>query len=144
MHSHILTMILVNNNTKSVLLARNESTLSTKGGGEKQTIIFTINFVAFKKVSHFLFTPTGADMTIDDRSYVMQAVATMPLYTSVIYFYPRLLPLHDIDPQGADLPQQLRCSFDKFLDDGAYLLGTFITSESTFFPLCAIPKYGWL
>ncbi|XP_034948531.1 protein transport protein Sec24D [Chelonus insularis] len=64
----------------------------------------------------------GADMTIDDRSYVMQAVATMPLYTSVVYFYPRLLPLHDVDPQDTELPQQLRCSFDKFADDGAYLL----------------------
>ncbi|KAK0097191.1 hypothetical protein PV326_003005 [Microctonus aethiopoides] len=64
----------------------------------------------------------GSDMTIDDRSYVMQAVATMPLYTSVIYFYPRLLPLHDIDVQAEELPQQLRCSFDKFAGDGAYLL----------------------
>ncbi|XP_015606449.1 protein transport protein Sec24C isoform X2 [Cephus cinctus] len=64
----------------------------------------------------------GADMTIDDRSYVMQAVATMPIHTSVAYFYPRLIPLHDIDPQGTDLPQMLRCSIDKFAEDGAYLL----------------------
>ncbi|XP_057335503.1 protein transport protein Sec24C [Microplitis mediator] len=64
----------------------------------------------------------GSDMTIDDRSFVMQAVVTMPLYTSVIYFYPRLLPLHDVDTQATELPQQLRCSFDKFTDDGAFLL----------------------
>ncbi|XP_008546955.1 protein transport protein Sec24D [Microplitis demolitor] len=64
----------------------------------------------------------GSDMTIDDRSFVMQAVVTMPLYTSVIYFYPRLLPLHDLDTQAMELPQQLRCSFDKFTDDGAFLL----------------------
>ncbi|XP_063979961.1 protein transport protein Sec24C [Diachasmimorpha longicaudata] len=64
----------------------------------------------------------GADMTIDDRTFVMMAVATMPLYTSVNYFYPRLLPLHDIDPQANELPQQLRCSIDKFSEDGAYLL----------------------
>ncbi|XP_012287233.1 protein transport protein Sec24C isoform X2 [Orussus abietinus] len=64
----------------------------------------------------------GADMTIDDRSYVMQAVATMPVSTSVAYIYPRLLPLHDIDPQDSGLPQMLRCSIDKFTDDGAYLL----------------------
>ncbi|XP_014484007.1 PREDICTED: protein transport protein Sec24C isoform X2 [Dinoponera quadriceps] len=64
----------------------------------------------------------GADMTIDDRSFVMQAVATMPIATSVVYTYPRLLPLHDVDPQDTDLPPMLRCSIDKFTDDGAYLL----------------------
>ncbi|XP_017761050.1 PREDICTED: protein transport protein Sec24C isoform X2 [Eufriesea mexicana] len=64
----------------------------------------------------------GADMSIDDRSFVMQAVATMPISISVVYIYPRLLPLHDVDPQDTELPQMLRCSFDKFTDDGAYLL----------------------
>ncbi|KAG7207356.1 hypothetical protein KM043_009019 [Ampulex compressa] len=64
----------------------------------------------------------GADMSIDDRSYVMQAVATMPVSISVVYTYPRLLPLHDIDPEGTELPEMLRCSIDNFTDDGAYLL----------------------
>jgi protein transport protein SEC24 len=62
-------------------------------------------------------------MTIDDRSYVMQAVATMPIFISITYIYPRLFPLHDIDPQDTELPPMLRCSIDKFTDDGAYLLG---------------------
>nr|XP_003707701.1 PREDICTED: protein transport protein Sec24C [Megachile rotundata] len=64
----------------------------------------------------------GADMTIDDRSFVMQAVATMPISISVVYIYPRLLPLHNVDPQDTELPQMLRCSINKFTDDGAYLL----------------------
>ncbi|XP_012263622.2 protein transport protein Sec24C [Athalia rosae] len=64
----------------------------------------------------------GADMTIDDRSFVMQAVATMDIPTSVAYFYPRLLPLHDVDPQSTEMPQMVRCSIDKFTEDGAYLL----------------------
>lgn len=64
-------------------------------------------------------------MTIDDRSFVMQAVATMPISTSVVYMYPRLLPLHDVDPDSTDLPQMLRCSIDKFTEDGAYLLGMY-------------------
>ena len=64
----------------------------------------------------------GADMTIDDRSFVMQAVTTMPISISVVYTYPRLLPLNDVDPQDTELPQILRCSIDKFADDGAYLL----------------------
>lgn len=64
----------------------------------------------------------GSDMTIDDRSYVMQAVTTMPISISVAYIYPRLFPLHDVDPQDTELPPMLRCSIDKFTDDGAYLL----------------------
>ncbi|KMQ92236.1 protein transport protein sec24c-like protein [Lasius niger] len=64
----------------------------------------------------------GADMTIDDRSYVMQTVATMPIFISIAYTYPRLFPLHDVDPQDTELPPMLRCSIDKFADDGAYLL----------------------
>jgi len=66
---------------------------------------------------------SGADMTIDDRSYVMQAVATMPIFISVAYTYPRLFSLHDIDSADTELPTMLRCSIDKFTDDGAYLLG---------------------
>lgn len=62
-------------------------------------------------------------MTIDDRSFVMQAVATMPISISVVYTYPRLITLHNVDPQDTELPQMLRCSLDKFTDDGAYLLG---------------------
>lgn len=65
-------------------------------------------------------------MTIDDRSFVMQAVATMDIPTSVAYFYPRLIPLHDLDPQSNEFPQMVRCSIDKFTDDGAFLLGTIL------------------
>lgn len=82
-------------------------------------VIYNIEFIFF-----FIL---GADMTIDDRSYVMQAVATMPISISVAYTYPRLFPLHDVDPQDTELPPMLRCSIDKFTDDGAYLLGNKIT-----------------
>lgn len=77
------------------------------------------------------FFCSGADMTIDDRSYVMQAVATMPIFISIAYIYPRLFPLHDVDPQDTELPPMLRCSIDKFTDDGAYLLGKY--QNDTFF-----------
>ncbi|KAG8040338.1 hypothetical protein G9C98_000909 [Cotesia typhae] len=79
----------------------------------------------------------SADMTIDDRSYVMQAVVTMPLYSSVIYFYPSLLPLHDVDVQATELPQQVRCSFDKFTDDGAFLL--VVDTDRTSIPILDNP-----
>lgn len=42
---------------------------------------------------------------------------------TIAYIYPRLFPLHDVDPQDTELPPMLHCSIDKFADDGAYLLG---------------------
>lgn len=62
-------------------------------------------------------------MTVDDRSFVMQFVLTMDLPTAVSYIYPRLIPLHDVDPNETDVPLQVRCSGEKMMDDGAYILG---------------------
>ncbi|KAG8233361.1 hypothetical protein J437_LFUL005822 [Ladona fulva] len=66
----------------------------------------------------------GADISIDDRSFVMQAVMIMDVPSSVVYFYPRLIPLHDlsVDPQGAELQQPIRCLAEKMRDDGVYIL----------------------
>ncbi|GLG96873.1 Protein transport protein Sec24C [Gryllus bimaculatus] len=64
----------------------------------------------------------GSDMTIDDRSFVMQAVSIMDLPSSVVYFYPRLIPLHDIDVDSSDIPAPIRCTADKIRDEGVYLL----------------------
>lgn len=68
----------------------------------------------------------GPDMTIDDKSYVMQALTIMPVSISVGFLYPRLLALHDVNVQDVDLPPRLRCSFERFAEDGAYLLGKFM------------------
>lgn len=67
----------------------------------------------------------GSDMTLDDRSYIMQFVLTMSLPTSVKLIYPRLIPLHDVDPNDVEgnLPQQIRCSSEKIQKHGAYILG---------------------
>lgn len=62
-------------------------------------------------------------MTVDDRTFVMEAVNIMDIPSSVVYFYPRLIPVHDIDPTSNDIPQPVRCSVEKMKDDGAYLLG---------------------
>lgn len=64
----------------------------------------------------------GSDMTCDDRSYAMQFVLTMDLPMSVVFFYPRLIPIHDVDPNGTGVPAQVRTSIDKVADDGAYIL----------------------
>lgn len=64
----------------------------------------------------------GSDMTCDDRSYVMQFVSIMNLPMSVSYFYPRLISIHDVDANGKDMPAQIRTTFDKMTEDGAYIL----------------------
>lgn len=64
----------------------------------------------------------GSDMTIDDRSFVMQAVTIMDIPSSVAYFYPRLVPLHEIDVDCSEDPSAIRCTSDKIRDDGVYLL----------------------
>ncbi|XP_017774073.1 PREDICTED: protein transport protein Sec24C [Nicrophorus vespilloides] len=67
----------------------------------------------------------GADMTVDDRSFVMQAVMTMDVPNAISYFYPRLIPLHDIKPTGDDnveIPEPIRCTVEKVSDQGVYIL----------------------
>nr|CAD7427812.1 unnamed protein product [Timema monikensis] len=64
----------------------------------------------------------GSDMTIDDRWFAMQAITIMDVPSSVVYFYPRLIPLHDIDVDSNEIPSPIRCSSEKLRDDGVYLL----------------------
>lgn len=64
----------------------------------------------------------GSDMTCDDRSYAMQFVLIMDLPMSVSYFYPRLIPIHDVDVQDTNVPAPIRTTLEKMSDDGAYIL----------------------
>ncbi|KAL5280182.1 SEC24C family protein [Megaselia abdita] len=65
----------------------------------------------------------GADMTLDDRSYVIQFLLSMNLETSVNFFYPRLIPIHDIQLDDEKvIPSPLRCTYDKLEETGAYIL----------------------
>ncbi|XP_061398381.1 protein transport protein Sec24C isoform X2 [Musca vetustissima] len=64
----------------------------------------------------------GSDMTLDDRSYVIQFVLSMDLNTSVSYLYPRFIPIHNVDPDDTDLPMSIRCTHEKMSPDGAYIL----------------------
>lgn len=64
----------------------------------------------------------GSDMTIDDRSFIIQAVTIMDIPSSVVFFYPRLVPLCEIDVDSTELPSAIRCTSDKIRDDGVYLL----------------------
>lgn len=63
----------------------------------------------------------GPDMTCDDRSCAMYRALTADVATSVVYTYPRLLPLHRLPASPAAL-QPLRASVDKMSEHGVYLL----------------------
>lgn len=64
----------------------------------------------------------GSDMTCDDRSFVMHYVMCMDLPSSVSYFYPRLIPIHNVDPEGTGIPRQTRCTVEMLADNGAFIL----------------------
>ena len=65
----------------------------------------------------------GPDITLDDRSFVMYFVMTMDLPTSVQYFYPRLIPIHDVEVEEGGVPAAIRCTADKMQEHGVYILG---------------------
>lgn len=64
----------------------------------------------------------GSDMTCDDRSFAMHFVLVMDLPMSVSFFYPRLVPLHDVDETATGVPQAIRTTAEKLAEDGAYVL----------------------
>ena len=64
----------------------------------------------------------GADLGCDDRALHMSTVSSMDVESSLVYFYPRLLALHTLNPEETGLPDQVRCTMEKVRDDGVYLL----------------------
>ncbi|PIK59456.1 hypothetical protein BSL78_03600 [Apostichopus japonicus] len=62
------------------------------------------------------------DITTDDRSWLMQTLLGMDVLSTHVYFYPQLIPIHDISPDGDDIPMSIRCSADRFSDKRVYLL----------------------
>jgi len=64
----------------------------------------------------------GPDIGCDERAFLMSAVSSMDVTSTVGFFYPRLFPVHDLNPSESGLPDQIRCSMEKVRDDGAYLL----------------------
>lgn len=64
----------------------------------------------------------GSDMTTDDRSFAMHVLNSMDIRSSLAFIYPRLLPLHNLDPNSRTMPTSLRCTVEKLRDTGVYLL----------------------
>ena len=65
----------------------------------------------------------GSDMTVDDRCFMMHAVSIMDIPSSLNYFYPRVLPLVNVDLQM--IPMPVRCTSYKFTNQEAYILGKY-------------------
>merc|ERR1719175_371275 len=41
----------------------------------------------------------GSDLGCDDRAFHMSTVSSMDVASSLVYFYPRLIPLHTVNPE---------------------------------------------
>jgi len=63
----------------------------------------------------------GQDITCDDRSVHMYHLSTCSVSASIVYLYPRLIPLMDEGGTGGHEPT-VRAMYEKMRQDGAYLL----------------------
>ncbi|XP_019627758.1 PREDICTED: dynein heavy chain 1, axonemal-like isoform X2 [Branchiostoma belcheri] len=64
----------------------------------------------------------GAKTSTDDRAWLMHLLSSMDISSSGAFFYPRLLPLHNLSPDKDDVPTAIRCSIERLKDNGVYLL----------------------
>lgn len=64
----------------------------------------------------------SGDIATDDRSYEMHLVNGMDIAGTNVYFYPRLIPIHDVDVNSTLIPTPIRCSYERLRDTGVYLL----------------------
>ncbi|XP_048763723.2 protein transport protein Sec24C-like isoform X2 [Ostrea edulis] len=64
----------------------------------------------------------GSEISTDDRSYLMHKLNAMDVASSQVFFYPSLIPMHDLDSHGDRVPTAVRCSMERLRDNGVYLL----------------------
>ncbi|GFN78549.1 transport protein sec24c [Plakobranchus ocellatus] len=64
----------------------------------------------------------GSEISTDDRSYLMHMVNSMDPQMSNVFFYPTLLPFHNLDMESNEIPTAIRCSVERLEDNGIYLL----------------------
>ncbi|XP_072122697.1 protein transport protein Sec24C-like [Mobula birostris] len=64
----------------------------------------------------------GPDSSIDERVYLRHMVMSMDIAETNAFFYPRLLPVHELDGGQASLPRAVRCSNKWLSAKGVYLL----------------------
>lgn len=64
----------------------------------------------------------GPEISLDDRSFALYSSIVMDIPSSVVYLYPHLICLTDLEPDSDEIPSQERASFEKLRPDGVYLL----------------------
>ncbi|KAL4640308.1 protein transport protein Sec24D isoform X1 [Arapaima gigas] len=64
----------------------------------------------------------SADLSTDDRAHHRLLVTGMGVEETQALFYPRLVPLHNIDMSSEAVPAALRCSEERLSDAGVFLL----------------------
>uniref|UniRef100_K1QNY7 Transport protein Sec24C n=1 Tax=Magallana gigas TaxID=29159 RepID=K1QNY7_MAGGI len=64
----------------------------------------------------------GSEISTDDRSFLMLKLNSMDVSSTQVFFYPRLIPMHDLESHGDRIPAAIRCSVERLRDNGVYLL----------------------
>ncbi|XP_028660821.2 protein transport protein Sec24D [Erpetoichthys calabaricus] len=64
----------------------------------------------------------NTEIATDERAYQKQLVLSMDVAESQAFFYPRIIPLHNMDVNSDLLPTSVRCSEERLTNGGIYLL----------------------
>ncbi|XP_072553739.1 protein transport protein Sec24D isoform X1 [Paramormyrops kingsleyae] len=64
----------------------------------------------------------SVELSTDDRALQRLMVLGMGVEETQALFYPRLIPLHDVDPVSMAIPPPVRCSRERLSEQGLYLL----------------------
>ncbi|KAK1175018.1 protein transport protein Sec24D-like [Acipenser oxyrinchus oxyrinchus] len=81
--------------------------------------IFPVYMNCLMKSYPLVGTP---EISIDERAYQRQLVMSMDVADSQAFFYPRLIPVHNIDVNSDVVPSAVRCSEERLSEGGIFLL----------------------
>uniref|UniRef100_UPI00398E495C protein transport protein Sec24C-like n=1 Tax=Pristiophorus japonicus TaxID=55135 RepID=UPI00398E495C len=114
---------LVSHTTRMLACYRKHCAHSSPSGGQlvmpQFLKVFPLYLNCLRKSSVLL---PGVDTSIDERAYLRQVVMSMDIAETRVFFYPRLLPIHELDESQTSLPQAVRCSDKRLSAEGFYLL----------------------
>lgn len=76
-------------------------------------------------MNSLLKTPSlvsSTELPTDDRAFHSLMVMAMGVEETQILLYPRLIPLHNMDVSSESVPEAVRCSEERLIETGAFLL----------------------
>uniref|UniRef100_A0A803YH84 SEC24 homolog D, COPII coat complex component n=1 Tax=Meleagris gallopavo TaxID=9103 RepID=A0A803YH84_MELGA len=62
------------------------------------------------------------EIPTDERAYHRQLVMSMGVADTQLFFYPQLLPIHNLDLKSDTVPAAVRCSEERLSEGGAFIL----------------------